>query len=516
MHDPRASAVAFCLCILLLTRSYAQPSNGPNGEASGKPVALAVTRSSVDGGHLRLDYTIANSSTREIWFCDTMDEDGNDFEAVATKDGQTFIVRKRTDIPWGQIGRNSPLARYLRLRAGKTATEAILLPLPLRTQGVVSDDAIPKAVGPVTRVVLEIGYLEGDIGGTIRNTLEADNRNAPITRYDGTRISPILLIQRINEHRGNSNDEVLFYVNPKHPVVKEERILSVVVDARHLALMERGARKPSAPDLTSCNRLAISYGPSALDYFFPNENQRSLFDLKEMENLRAARDVLVNEGEDVKEFVGQIEAGYHRGITLRRASAHVVCNHDNDRLAAIEMYGDSFVTEAGEPFSRPGPLDDGYGERFRGLASWVRPFQVRVMCSRNLGNLYNRLHLYTEAERSRLVHPPDKSKPEYPASPKWCDSIVDAFRSSGMDDKPFKCPTGGEGKCHYGMNPQCSYDSPGDFVLLFETKAGWNQHGGPELFTFDNHEPKGGLVLLNDGTVKFIRTEEELKQLRWK
>jgi hypothetical protein len=28
--------------------------------------------------------------------------------------------------------------------------------------------------------------------------------------------------------------------------------------------------------------------------------------------------------------------------------------------------------------------------------------------------------------------------------------------------------------------------------------------------------PKGGCVLLNDGTVKFIRTKEELQQLRWK
>jgi hypothetical protein len=53
-------------------------------------------------------------------------------------------------------------------------------------------------------------------------------------------------------------------------------------------------------------------------------------------------------------------------------------------------------------------------------------------------------------------------------------------------------------------------------VLLFETKAGWNQYGGSELFTFDNHEPRGGCVLLNDGTVKFIRTTEELRQLRWK
>jgi predicted enzyme involved in methoxymalonyl-ACP biosynthesis len=30
------------------------------------------------------------------------------------------------------------------------------------------------------------------------------------------------------------------------------------------------------------------------------------------------------------------------------------------------------------------------------------------------------------------------------------------------------------------------------------------------------HDPKGGCALLNDGTVKFIRTKEELQQLRWK
>jgi hypothetical protein len=32
----------------------------------------------------------------------------------------------------------------------------------------------------------------------------------------------------------------------------------------------------------------------------------------------------------------------------------------------------------------------------------------------------------------------------------------------------------------------------------------------------DSHEPKGGCVLFNDGAVKFIRTKEELQQLRWK
>ncbi len=66
------------------------------------------------------------------------------------------------------------------------------------------------------------------------------------------------------------------------------------------------------------------------------------------------------------------------------------------------------------------------------------------------------------------------------------------------------------------MNPYCEPNSPKDVVFLFEAKPGWNQRGGPELFTFDNHNHKGGCVRLNGGEVKFIRTEEELKQLRWK
>jgi hypothetical protein len=33
-------------------------------------------------------------------------------------------------------------------------------------------------------------------------------------------------------------------------------------------------------------------------------------------------------------------------------------------------------------------------------------------------------------------------------------------------------------------------------------------NSGPELFTFDNHNPKGGCVLLNDGTVKSIPLDE--------
>ena len=135
----------------------------------------------------------------------------------------------------------------------------------------------------------------------------------------------------------------------------------------------------------------------------------------------------------------------------------------------------------------------------------------------------------------------------WPAPCEWCD-VLPRRRLAGNPGaaerimREFVCPGAGEGRCHYAMNPACRPGSPPDMVLLFETKAGWNQSGGPELFTFDHHDaqggfvplndgtvkfvlercmfghhnPKGGLVLLHDGTVKFIRTKEELKQLRWK
>ncbi len=120
-----------------------------------------------------------------------------------------------------------------------------------------------------------------------------------------------------------------------------------------------------------------------------------------------------------------------------------------------------------------------------------------------------------------LLH---NNKLVYPEPKRWCDSMVRAYVEYGSKDvkwvkrrnKPHICPSVGKDLYTYAMNPNCKLDSPPDTVLLFETKAGWNQHDGPELFTFDNHEPKGGCVLLNDGTVKFIRTKEELRQLRWK
>ena len=146
----------------------------------------------------------------------------------------------------------------------------------------------------------------------------------------------------------------------------------------------------------------------------------------------------------------------------------------------------------------------------------ISHLRLRVKCASNLRSLYQAFWFNYQKNKS------------YPSPDKWCDAVLQHNQDPIYGEKEymefFKCPSTSEGKCHYAMNPNCKPDSPPDMVLLFETKDGWNQYGGPELFTFDNHEPKGGSIILNDGnldsvahpTTRFIRTEEELHALRWK
>ncbi len=56
--------------------------------------------------------------------------------------------------------------------------------------------------------------------------------------------------------------------------------------------------------------------------------------------------------------------------------------------------------------------------------------------------------------------------------------------------------------------------SPPDMVVLFETHPGWNQSGGPEILTTDNHKGEGCNVLFMDSHVHFVKTED-LDDLKW-
>ena len=81
-------------------------------------------------------------------------------------------------------------------------------------------------------------------------------------------------------------------------------------------------------------------------------------------------------------------------------------------------------------------------------------------------------------------------------------------------EKCFICPANKKGRCHYAMNPNISPRLQPGLVLLFETKGGWNQVGGPEILTIENHHREGCNVLFNDSHVEFVRADE-ISELRW-
>jgi prepilin-type processing-associated H-X9-DG protein len=105
---------------------------------------------------------------------------------------------------------------------------------------------------------------------------------------------------------------------------------------------------------------------------------------------------------------------------------------------------------------------------------------------------------------------------KYPTADRWCDLLLQYGRAH---EELYVCKgafkKGNKKPCHYAMNPNCEANSPPDMVLLFETKGGWNQHGGPELLTFENHKGKGCNILFNDLHVEFVNTER-LGRLKWK
>jgi hypothetical protein len=134
----------------------------------------------------------------------------------------------------------------------------------------------------------------------------------------------------------------------------------------------------------------------------------------------------------------------------------------------------------------------------------TRPWAYRVICGTNLRGLGMAISVYS-----------DKNNGAFPDYENWCDLLVS---DANCAERQFVCKgavqTGDEGLCHYAMNPNCTPDSPNDVVLLFETKSGWNQYGGPEMLTCNHHRGEGCNVLLVNGNVYWTKAEG-IKDLNW-
>ena len=124
----------------------------------------------------------------------------------------------------------------------------------------------------------------------------------------------------------------------------------------------------------------------------------------------------------------------------------------------------------------------------------------RIFCGTSISGLGGEMRMYSYNNGG-----------QYPAASKWCDLIVEQY---GTRPRRFYCPSSAEHQNPFAMNPNCEPNSPPDTVLLFETKGGWNQFGGAEILTTENHKGKGCNILFNDGHTKFVKPEE-FDKLNW-
>ncbi|MBN1973616.1 MAG: DUF4190 domain-containing protein [Sedimentisphaerales bacterium] len=104
---------------------------------------------------------------------------------------------------------------------------------------------------------------------------------------------------------------------------------------------------------------------------------------------------------------------------------------------------------------------------------------------------------------------------QYPTAENWCDLLI---KECNVPPDEFCCPIVEKGPCNYALNKniaELGEIADPDIVVFFETHPGWNQIGGPEILTTDNHEGRGCNVVFLDGHVKFVETKD-IPKLKWK
>ena len=103
----------------------------------------------------------------------------------------------------------------------------------------------------------------------------------------------------------------------------------------------------------------------------------------------------------------------------------------------------------------------------------------------------------------------------YPSAATWCDDIQPMVGS----EKVFKCPAANAAsRCDYAYNAKLDGldESTVDpqTVVIFESDAGWNAHGGPELLVSGTRHKKVYVVAFADGHVETV-SATRLGSLRW-
>ena len=133
----------------------------------------------------------------------------------------------------------------------------------------------------------------------------------------------------------------------------------------------------------------------------------------------------------------------------------------------------------------------------------IRQTAYRLVCGTNMSQLGMEMLVYT-----------NDNDDNFPTPSEWCDLMI---KHTNTKPSILRCKGATKGPCNYAINKnieKCGLKASPNMVVLFETYPGWNQSGGPEILTTDNHKGEGCNVLLMDGHVEFVKTED-LKDLKW-
>lgn len=104
---------------------------------------------------------------------------------------------------------------------------------------------------------------------------------------------------------------------------------------------------------------------------------------------------------------------------------------------------------------------------------------------------------------------------QFPPAATWCDAIKDDVEST----IPFKCvAANANSRCDYAFNAKLdgmdeSKVNPRT-VMLFESNAGWNANGGPDLMIKSPRHAQVFVVTYVDGSVHQLH-QSQLGTLRW-
>jgi hypothetical protein len=134
----------------------------------------------------------------------------------------------------------------------------------------------------------------------------------------------------------------------------------------------------------------------------------------------------------------------------------------------------------------------------------TRQIAFRMVCGTNLSGLSKAMMIYA-----------NDYDDQYPTPEKWCDLLIEYCEVTPIS---FRCKGAPEGPCNYALNENIAKlgtSTQGDIVLMFETHPGWNQVGGPEILTTENHQGDGCTVAFVDTHVEFVKARD-IEYLKWK